>query len=1055
MTHLAKFYPGDEVVLYLVRIGLQVTAVLAVVVLANAILFRKRPAVRHLLGVCGLTFVLVSPILGLVLDLCDFPYWTVATTRGATPASHGQGLALGDRSMSPVSLQGSERQPLGGRSDPADVSGPRVTEDAPEQTVPSIGFPLRPRATETASDGRLAAGMLIALWLVGAAVTLVRRLRGAAELRRMLARASRVTDAGMLALLREVSAAAGLRRIPQLKVCVQVTTPCAVGIRTPAIVLPTGILSRVSGPAVRDVLTHEAAHLARGDLWIGLCQTFGTIIYWLHPLIHVLNRQLGRAREELCDNHVLQARSAPEYAQTLLDLSLLCRPPRLMPAFGLLAPAWDLRARVAGILDERRSRTTRLGRRRLAAALTLAALAGLLVAFGDPSGGKTFGPLKAEDGSMRAVLRGKVVDEQNHPVAGAAVRFTASEWYGTATAETDAKGEFELPARRAPVQLRLLATKDERAATTLRGYFTTTPEEGRTNPVVIVLKPEHLSRVKVVDGAGSPVPQADVRAYTIWADDIAFVVSNDQGEAVLRLPVDAMVQSVSASKPGVGLDYYENYRAIPQTSFPPLPDEIRLQLDGARRVEVRVVDSTDNPIPGVKLAPWTIKRPGKLRDLNLSGGGLAVVTDARGVARFETIPGDVIGEVEFLVLDDRLHCPDPPTYRPDEDKGPIAAKVLRNARVRGRVINGDGKPAAGIIVQGEGRGNTHHYFREYAQTHADGSFAMWVYPQQTCLFTVTDHNRASNTVMGRLFAEEEEAEGIDLRLVQGTLIHGRITREAEDGPPAGGKYVALAQKGTPHKLGPLWNQADRVELARMCVTDERGEYRFRVGPGEYTLTLPGNPYVRRVPLKVTDETEIRNDGIAAASRRRVAGQILDRANTPAAQAIVWARPAEQLGASLQVLADREGRFEADGWQQKILLYARSADGRKAAFGAMPVADATAELLLRPAARIVGVVRRRDGTSAVNAGVRALLWHPDTVVESGGNIADVSTTADKEGRYTLSGLPIGARVQLSSNPDKDLPQSVSGGIYTVVETGVIEAADIRAQAANQALTTAPP
>ena len=76
--------------------------------------------------------------------------------------------------------------------------------------------------------------------------------------------------------------------------------------------------------------------------------------------VHGLIRELGRAREELCDNHVLQDRDAVSYGETLLhmaELSMRARP--LRAAVGILHWRGELERRIAGFLDQRRSMRTR------------------------------------------------------------------------------------------------------------------------------------------------------------------------------------------------------------------------------------------------------------------------------------------------------------------------------------------------------------------------------------------------------------------------------------------------------------------------------------------------------------------------------------------------------------------------------------------------------------------------------------------------------------------------------------------------------------------------
>src|SRR5262249_33407677 len=102
MTHLIRLYPGDETVWLVARVALQVTVVLTIVVISDALLFRKRAAVRHLLALCGLAFVLVNPFVGLALDRYEFPVWTLHKTQlvphPALPKQDGR-LSIADRSV--------------------------------------------------------------------------------------------------------------------------------------------------------------------------------------------------------------------------------------------------------------------------------------------------------------------------------------------------------------------------------------------------------------------------------------------------------------------------------------------------------------------------------------------------------------------------------------------------------------------------------------------------------------------------------------------------------------------------------------------------------------------------------------------------------------------------------------------------------------------------------------------------------------------------------------------------------------------------------------------
>ena len=135
--------------------------------------------------------------------------------------------------------------------------------------------------------------------------------------------------------------------------------------------------SRSPSDSLRDVLVHECAHVVRLDAWVGLLQRLAGAIFWPHPLVHYASGQLTRAREEVCDNHVLRCGDPRGYARTLLALTEQCRPlGAVRPGLGLLGARWTLADRVAGLLDTRRIPMTRTTfRMKIAVAIALAVTA--------------------------------------------------------------------------------------------------------------------------------------------------------------------------------------------------------------------------------------------------------------------------------------------------------------------------------------------------------------------------------------------------------------------------------------------------------------------------------------------------------------------------------------------------------------------------------------------------------------------------------------------------------------------------------------------------------
>ena len=122
----------------------------------------------------------------------------------------------------------------------------------------------------------------------------------------------------------------------------EVRGPVAAGLWRPWVILPEGLAESLASDSLRDVLVHECAHVVRLDAWVGLLQRLAGTLFWPHPLVHYASGQLTRAREEVCDNHVLRCGSPRGYARTLLALTEQCLPlGAVRPGLGLLGSPMD------------------------------------------------------------------------------------------------------------------------------------------------------------------------------------------------------------------------------------------------------------------------------------------------------------------------------------------------------------------------------------------------------------------------------------------------------------------------------------------------------------------------------------------------------------------------------------------------------------------------------------------------------------------------------------------------------------------------------------------
>src|SRR5262245_56985779 len=195
-------------------------------------------------------------------------------------------------------------------------------------------------------------------------------------------------------------------------------------------------------------------------------------------------------------------------------------------------------------------------------------------------------------------------------------------------------------------------------------------------------------------------------------------------------------------------------------------------------------------------------------------------TDREGIAVFDWIPHDVHETVTALHINDAYSLPDAPFFDPAKPVVPLLARLFRNVPISGKVLLPDGKPAAGILLQVEGRGNTNHYFRNVVRTKADGSYSLLVYPNQSYLIAVTDDQWAAPSIRGLLVREDEPREDLTFRLSTGTLIQGKLTLGG-DNKPAANQTITLIEQGAAIARDVGGNWAQREELVRWSTTDKK------------------------------------------------------------------------------------------------------------------------------------------------------------------------------------------------------------------------------------------
>jgi TonB family protein len=302
--------------------------------------------------------------------------------------------------------------------------------------------------------------LVIAVWLAGAAVSLLVLVTGLARLAWLASRARRLESGTWVDVADDIASDLGMRRPVRLLESDHPSLLVTWGVWQPKVLLPAAARTWPR-ERVAIVLRHELAHIRRGDWLVQLAGEALRTAYWFNPLMWIACSRLRQESEQACDDEVLTSGvPGTDYAGHLVDLARQLKAgaaPRLpAPA---IARSSSLERRVRAMLDARLVRTplSRVGHAAVAA-LLLTFTAGLAAAQKSP-----------------AVLSGTVIDEGGAPVPGAAVVLSNARTQAKFEVRSSDFGKYEfvpLPPDEYTLSVSLPGFKKNEATVTLAGKAT-------------------------------------------------------------------------------------------------------------------------------------------------------------------------------------------------------------------------------------------------------------------------------------------------------------------------------------------------------------------------------------------------------------------------------------------------------------------------------------------------------------------------------------------------------------------------------------------------------
>jgi bla regulator protein blaR1 len=286
---------------------------------------------------------------------------TLALRKNRAAVRYWMWLSASVKFLIPFSMLVSVGSQFGWRTAPA-IAKPQISLVMEEVSRVSAA----PVAVAIAAPAFNFVPVLVGIWLVGVAIGVVLWARWWWQIRVVLGSA--------------VDARGRRNRLPHLahmpvKISATRMEPGVVGIFRPVLLLPEGIMDRLTPPQMAAILAHELCHVRRRDNLTAAIHMVVETIFWFHPLVWWIRARLIDERERACDEDVLRLGSDPEiYAESILAACKFYLESPLACVAGVTGS--DLKKRVEAIMANRLADKLDLGRKLLLAAVGIAAVCG-------------------------------------------------------------------------------------------------------------------------------------------------------------------------------------------------------------------------------------------------------------------------------------------------------------------------------------------------------------------------------------------------------------------------------------------------------------------------------------------------------------------------------------------------------------------------------------------------------------------------------------------------------------------------------------------------------
>lgn len=182
------------------------------------------------------------------------------------------------------------------------------------------------------------------LWIIGVVILSIRFLINLIYIHQLKTYKVKPASMEWEGRLKAIAQKINIHRQIKLVESALVEVPTVVGWLKPAILFPLGMFTALPPYEIESILAHELAHIRRNDFIINILQSVIEILFFYHPAVWFISKQIESERENCCDDiAVAVAGDSLTYIKALTHLATL--------KINHLSPALAITGKNGGLLQ--------------------------------------------------------------------------------------------------------------------------------------------------------------------------------------------------------------------------------------------------------------------------------------------------------------------------------------------------------------------------------------------------------------------------------------------------------------------------------------------------------------------------------------------------------------------------------------------------------------------------------------------------------------------------------------------------------------------------------